>query len=433
MELGTEDLLVQHRVGATAVAVHPGSDVYQLDVGEAEPMAHVDGGVAVVGHGLEGPVTLPFELPTPIYGAMLAIWHFRPALQRRFPLHKGRAIDYLRYLAWCAVHGRRQYAVLRHLPGWDAALAQPPALAGDSWAGGYSVAMWCYGLARYQYPLGPLLRDVNARHRIARAYWRGERHKFQLPAPMSWQYADLARRFGDVESLAAALRLPRRDGDTATSDLIDAFGLHDVAEASAAGVLREPAAVPVEPARLPGDRQSPKAPLPPKRLSYLLFPLWHLPRRSTEFQLSGVTGRIPVRRVEVATSKYPLWCQPLRLCQGRDRHRRRRAAGGVRAGGAGRSVLRGQRPAGAQCVAAGRERRALDHTEQPRYAVNLFCTTGIEQTRYACEQRLEHFQGRYNIGMWPWGLPLWPASCEFAFNMVDEIWGISRYTAGWSR
>jgi glycosyltransferase involved in cell wall biosynthesis len=67
-------------------------------------------------------------------------------------------------------------------------------------------------------------------------------------------------------------------------------------------------------------------------------------------------------------------------------------------------------------------------SDRPRYPINLFCMTGIEQARYACEQGMEIFRGRYTIGLWPWELPEWPASCRYVFNVTDEIWGISAYT-----
>jgi hypothetical protein len=67
---------------------------------------------------------------------MLAIWHLRPATQRRFPLQHGRQRDWLRYLAWCSTDGRKDYAILREIPEWDIELNRPvdlPLLSGDRW------------------------------------------------------------------------------------------------------------------------------------------------------------------------------------------------------------------------------------------------------------------------------------------------------------
>jgi hypothetical protein len=45
-----------------------------------------------------------------LHGAMLAIWHMRPATQKRFPLHRRRTSDCLRFLVWCATDGRDQHS-----------------------------------------------------------------------------------------------------------------------------------------------------------------------------------------------------------------------------------------------------------------------------------------------------------------------------------
>jgi len=55
--------------------------------------------------------------------------------------------------------------------------------------------------------------------------------------------------------------------------------------------------------------------------------------------------------------------------------------------------------------------------------------TGIEHTRYVCEHGAQNVEGRYNIGLWPWELPDWPESCRYTYACIDEVWGISQYTA----
>ena len=50
-------------------------------------------------HDYVTPVATGHQLPTQVYGAMLAIWYLRPVLQRRFPLYKGRVRDFIRFLA----------------------------------------------------------------------------------------------------------------------------------------------------------------------------------------------------------------------------------------------------------------------------------------------------------------------------------------------
>jgi glycosyltransferase involved in cell wall biosynthesis len=39
------------------------------------------------------------------------------------------------------------------------------------------------------------------------------------------------------------------------------------------------------------------------------------------------------------------------------------------------------------------------------------------------------FDDRYNIGWWPWELPVWPKAWHDAYYLVDEIWAATTYTA----
>ncbi len=61
------------------------------------------------------------------------------------------------------------------------------------------------------------------------------------------------------------------------------------------------------------------------------------------------------------------------------------------------------------------------------YAINLFCTTGIETARLAAVQGDQLFEGHYCIGYWPWELPEWPQAWHHAYQLVDEVWASSRY------
>lgn len=65
-------------------------------------------------------------------------------------------------------------------------------------------------------------------------------------------------------------------------------------------------------------------------------------------------------------------------------------------------------------------------TEAP-HAVNVFCLTGFDTARTYVEHP-HLFEGRYNVGYWPWELPEWPTSWAGAYDLVDEIWASTRYT-----
>ncbi|WP_066342831.1 glycosyltransferase [Azohydromonas lata] len=68
-----------------------------------------------------------------------------------------------------------------------------------------------------------------------------------------------------------------------------------------------------------------------------------------------------------------------------------------------------------------------DAAELP-YAINLFCLTGFDTVRAYAERGPALFAGRYNIGWWPWELPVWPRRWQPAFEVVDEIWAATRFT-----
>jgi glycosyltransferase involved in cell wall biosynthesis len=59
---------------------------------------------------------------------------------------------------------------------------------------------------------------------------------------------------------------------------------------------------------------------------------------------------------------------------------------------------------------------------------NVFCLTGFETARAYLEIGPKLFSGRYNIGWWPWELPVWPRDWAPALELVDEIWAATRFT-----
>lgn len=385
-------------------------------------------------HSYLARIELPVQLPTDIYGCMLAIWHLRPHLQRQFPLHKGGARVYLRYLAWCMVQGRRDYAILRELPSWDAALNQPlalPPLAGDRWAGGFSVAMFLFGVARYRYTIGSLLSSAACRNVVARAYWQGQRHLLRLPPPAPWQQAYLRQHFGSLDAFVEALRPPRKDGSLRVAELLAQWQLQDIAPAFAqpddAPVAAVPAAV-----SLPANLRISPIPLPRFYLGWwrLLLNHYarHYARRPTPQQLGRVVARIPQCRQTPATLRHPFGVNLVGYARGElgIGEDLRLVAQALSAHGIPLCIINFKPGAN-----VSQRDGSVDHwlSDTPKYAINLFCMTGMEHGRCVLEQGPGLTQGRYNIGLWPWELPLWPANWQHAYALVDEIWGISRYTA----
>lgn len=72
--------------------------------------------------------------------------------------------------------------------------------------------------------------------------------------------------------------------------------------------------------------------------------------------------------------------------------------------------------------------KTADQTDEAPYAFNLFCLTGFDTARVYLERGSQIFNGRYNIGWWPWELPVWPSDWKFVFDLVEEIWAATNYT-----
>ncbi|HEX6828345.1 MAG TPA: hypothetical protein VF104_05145, partial [Burkholderiales bacterium] len=367
---------------------------------------------------------------------MLAIWHHRLDLQRRFPLQKGTTREFLRFLAWCAADGRRRYAILRSIPEWDLALSRPielPAMGGDRWEGAYSVAMFLFGVSKSYYTFGPMLGSASARDMFACAWWRGVRHERCMPPPDAWQREDLMRRFADAARLVGAIRDRRGDSDKGVEKLVEEFGLSDVIEqhppaarAPAAGDL--PAEVGPPCATLPGNIRRSPVRLPLFAARWIGRMLYRMRRRPSEFELANVTARIPVTRRPLPRADGPFGVNLFGYARGElgIGEDVRMLAAALKANGVQTCIVDVQPgPHVSQMDAS-----ADDWVRgEPCYAINIVCMTGVEQVRYACESGLGALAGRYTIGLWPWELPDWPASCRYAFSVVDEIWGISGYAA----
>jgi len=73
-------------------------------------------------------------------------------------------------------------------------------------------------------------------------------------------------------------------------------------------------------------------------------------------------------------------------------------------------------------------RLSTDNIADLPYAINIFCLTGFDTLRVYAERGAALFDGRHNIGWWPWELPVWPRRWQAAFSLVDEVWAATRFT-----
>lgn len=69
-----------------------------------------------------------------------------------------------------------------------------------------------------------------------------------------------------------------------------------------------------------------------------------------------------------------------------------------------------------------------EQLSQLKYQTNIFCLTGFDTVHVYLEKGKQLFQNRYNIGWWPWELPVWPEQWTEAFDLIDEVWAATTYT-----
>lgn len=408
-------------------------------------------------HPYHYPVDLPFTLPTRLYTGMLVVWLLRPALQQRFPLHRARHCDYLDFLAWCTSIGRRQLRLLREIKPWNRELMCPvelPVLQGCQWQRSYTVGMYLAGISRAKYWSGQLMGNVRMRHRAARWYFRDGRDLLGMPGCPDWQRAALQQSFGNAEQFVQTLLMPKDR------------------QAGAAQGIREGVADIVDSWDKPVEASavSPQLPAASPKLSQWLgrwlpteanevFSLAHavgqkLPWRDAPGvdELKAVMSAVPVTgaRSCVANQYFLDENQGSTERFGEAIEKNKGAlAWGVNLVGYARGELgigedvrmmaRSLEAAGVPfCIinvepgaGVSQADTTAEHwiVEVPRYPISMFCMTGIEMARMTVEKGLGWLGGRYSIGLWPWELPEWPEPWQHAWNLVDELWGISRYTA----
>ncbi|OYU48750.1 MAG: hypothetical protein CFE31_09930 [Rhizobiales bacterium PAR1] len=66
-------------------------------------------------------------------------------------------------------------------------------------------------------------------------------------------------------------------------------------------------------------------------------------------------------------------------------------------------------------------------SDRPIFPVNVFAITAFETARLSIEQGSNLFEGRYNIGYWPWELTDLPTHWRSVVGLVDEVWASSGF------
>lgn len=66
---------------------------------------------------------------------------------------------------------------------------------------------------------------------------------------------------------------------------------------------------------------------------------------------------------------------------------------------------------------------------EPNSWASIFCLAAQDIYRLWVASPRKWWDGRYNIGLCPWELPLWPKKATYAVEMLDEIWAPSLFVA----
>lgn len=378
-------------------------------------------------HAYHQPIDLPFELPTKIYGAMLVLWLLRPDLKCRFPLHKDNPRTYLKFLSWCVFFGRKEYAILRDIDAWNEELLKPIKLPdlkeAEVWEPVYNVGMYLMGLYRAKYWNAKLLTSAQYRTRTARYYFREGRQSIGLNDVPPWQLSALHKQFGSFEAFYEKIKLPtdglNRQFELRRLNQDIALAWHEVDSTS----LPEPT---------PAPQSRPLSMFLSRYTSMdrnKLFRWWPKSVKPTITEITGVAERISNQGMALPRdANHPFGVNLYGYARGElgIGEDVRMMALALQAADVPFCIINIE--LGAQ---VSQHDRSADHwiSNQPVYSINLFCMTGLEMARYICNHGQKVLGNRYTIGLWPWELPQWPRAWHHAWSLVDEIWGISHYTA----
>lgn len=380
-------------------------------------------------HPYHVPIDTDFDLPTQVYGGMLAIWLLRPNLQKSFPLHKNRRTDYLRFLAWCTAIGRRECRLLTEIEEWNLELQKPASLSpikNDKWAGTFTVGMYLVGLHRGKYWDAQIQANSKLRNRAARWYFREGRKLLYLNDLPNWQSQVLRSNFADFQEFQNDIGLPD-DDEQSTRTIkencqdIEAFWGSDEAQSNSHAVAL------VSPGLWPQVLAS-VLPVTSNRL------LRFIRTKSVAPGTSDVTS--VAKKLNEKSQQYRFdksISQPFGV------NLYGYAKGELGIGEDVRALALALESADIPfCIInielgkdVSQKESSVDGwvVSKPKYSVNVFCMTGIEMCRYICDKGSHLLFRYYNIGLWPWELPEWPEAWHHAWSLVDEIWGISNYTA----
>jgi len=296
-------------------------------------------------------------------------------------------LDRLQFIAWCVLSGASEYKAIRQLECFWQELSLPAKLTETEWSGGISRLIQVCAIGRKDLNLGADLHCENSQFKLVSWYWFGGGIKevgcVDIPR---WQKSYYINAVDIQKTRFAKLLLSCRPDLNAAFDTDTDSGLED-------------------------------------------FKRWLLSFGLKETPLVSFLSRTPgawPKKTPTASSQYKFGVNLIgyafgELGIGEDV---RMAARALYAAGVPFLILN---------FAPGANISQGDYSVQewvetePRYFLNIFCLTALETFRFYCENGSEIFEGRYNIGYWPWELPKWPESWKHCFSLVDEVWASSSY------
>jgi hypothetical protein len=399
-------------------------------------------------------INLQFKLPTSIYGCMLVIWQLRVDLRQKFPLQKQKKEDYINFLAWCATYGRQEYGILLELAEWENELNSPislPKLKHDIWSSSFNVAMFLAAIARSNYYTSPVLSNIHKRRETSLWYWDSGRASMKLPSPPTWQLSQLINQFKSFDNFlnqfqnTKLLKKPicteaiiKQNNALANAFKFYSDHNHEIPDNKLHEFDLKSIYSTFEPSFVSKHFEALVSYITThskfiRKLKYLLvrkFYILNTKKRLNENNISTVVNKISLTRTS-------LHCEVQRNQFGVNLYGY--ANGELGIGEDVRMLAHSLQEAKIPfCVINIKLHQSISQKDksvnqwlsnEPKYYFNIFCATAIEHSRLITKKGLSIMQGRYNIGLWPWELPHWPSSWHHAYNLVNEIWGISEYTA----
>lgn len=328
---------------------------------------------------------------SPFYGLHLAIWQLRDKdLQYSCHLHSeaGRK----KFLAWCVVHGRKEYRALKDLDVFWKFLSMPADIPKTEWSVGISRFLYLAMAEREDIGIDPELKTPDQQKEALFWFffsggWRELGLSYRdIPV---WQKRFWLNTDDICESRFAGFIYDQRP------DLQQAFNLdtdsgkqgfrhwlgHHAPKETFLDLLLKPNPLACEQNHLNGSQQS-SAEFGVNLIGYAFGELG-----------IGEDVRMAAQALDVMGIPFTVINFP-----------------------PGDNIRQNDKS-----VAEWVSDKAI-------YSINVVCLTALEHLRLYVERGAELFKGYYNIGYWPWELQDWPENWKHCFNLVDEVWASSRHT-----